>query len=874
MKILKIQALRGPNIWSVQRKKLIQMRLDLEDMELSPTNKIEGFRERIEKMFPTMIEHRCSEGERGGFFSRIERGTWMGHVIEHIALEIQTLAGMETGFGRTRETKTPGIYNVVFSYTEENVGMFAAESAVSIAEALIAGTAYDLDADIQKMREIRENVRLGPSTGSIVEEAVARDIPWIRLGTNSLVQLGYGINQMRFQATITCKTSSIAVDIACNKEQTKKMLAAASIPVAGGGICVDEEDLTAVISNIGYPIVLKPLDGNHGKGASINVTNWEDAVAGLAYAKKYSNRIIVEKFITGFDFRVLVIDNKLVAAAKRVPANVIGNGKDTIQQLIDTTNLDPRRGYGHENVLTQIDVDRDTEDLLEKLNYTLDTVPHNGETVYLKSTANLSTGGTSVDVTDMMHPENIFLCERISRVIGLDVCGVDIMAENLTQPLKENGGCILEVNAAPGFRMHLAPSEGLPRNVASPVIDMLYPLGKPSRIPIIAITGTNGKTTTTRLLAHIVKNNGYKVGFTTSDGIYVQNHMMEKGDTTGPVSAEYILKDPTVEFAVLETARGGILRSGLGFSRCDVAVITNIQEDHLGLSDIHTLDDLAKVKSTVVRSVKKDGWAVLNGDDEYCRKIGADLNCNVAYFSMDEESPFMKNLSKEGKITAVFENGYITVKKGEWKIRVERANNVPLTLGGKAKFMITNALAATLASYLWGFKTEDISLSLQTFIPSVAQTPGRMNIFEFKKFKVLIDFAHNASGYMGVEDYLQSVDANKKIGIIAGVGDRRDEDIKECAKIAARMFDHIIIRQEKYLRGRTEDEIINLILEGIVSSGKNVTYEIIPKETEAIRHAINSAEEGTFITALSDVVTNAIEIVQQYLDKENENGMI
>ena len=874
MKILKIQALRGPNIWSVQRKKLIQMRLDLEEMELSPTNKIEGFRKRIEKMFPTMIEHRCSEGERGGFFSRIERGTWMGHVIEHIALEIQTLSGMETGFGRTRETKTPGIYNVVFSYTEENVGMFAAESAVAIAESLIAGTEYDLEADIQKMREIRERVRLGPSTGSIVEEAVARDIPWIRLGTNSLVQLGYGINQMRFQATITCKTSSIAVDIACNKEQTKKMLGAASIPVAGGGICSDENELSEVINKIGYPIVLKPLNGNHGKGASINVTNWEDAVAGLEYAKNYSHRIIVEKFITGFDFRVLVIDNKLVAAAKRVPAHVLGNGKDTIQQLIDTTNLDPRRGYGHENVLTQIDVDRDTEDLLEKLNYNLNTIPHNGETVYLKSTANLSTGGTSVDVTDMMHPENIFLCERISRVIGLDVCGVDIMAENLTQPLKENGGCILEVNAAPGFRMHLAPSEGLPRNVASPVIDMLYPLGKPSRIPIIAITGTNGKTTTTRLLAHIVKNNGYKVGFTTSDGIYVQNHMMEKGDTTGPVSAEYILKDPTVEFAVLETARGGILRSGLGFSRCDIAVITNIQEDHLGLSDIHTLDDLAKVKSTVVKSVKKDGWAVLNGDDYYCRKIGAELNCNVAYFSMDEESPFIKNLSKEGKITAVYENGFITVKKGEWKIRVERANNVPLTLGGKAKFMISNALAATLASYLWGFKTDDISLSLQTFIPSVAQTPGRMNIFEFKKFKVLIDFAHNASGYLGVEDYLQSVEANKKIGIIAGVGDRRDEDIKECAKIAARMFDHIIIRQEKYLRGRTEEEIINLILEGIVASGRNITYEIIPKETEAIRHAINSAEEGTFITALSDVVTNAIEIVQQYLDKENENGMV
>jgi cyanophycin synthetase len=870
MKILKVQALRGPNIWSVQRKKLIQMRLDLEEMEQFPTNKIEGFRERIEAMFPTMIEHRCSEGTRGGFFSRIERGTWMGHVIEHIALEIQTLAGMETGFGRTRETKTPGIYNVVFSYTEENVGMFAAESSVAIAEALIKGTEYDLEADIKRMREIRERVRLGPSTGSIVEEAVARDIPWIRLGTNSLVQLGYGVNQMRFQATITCKTSSIAVDIACNKEQTKKMLSDASIPVASGGICVDEEDLEAVVNKIGYPIVLKPLDGNHGKGASINVKNWEDAIAGLEYAKKYSHRIIVEKFITGFDFRVLIIDNKLVAAAKRVPAHVVGNGKDTIQQLIDTTNLDPRRGYGHENVLTEIDVDRDTLDLLEKLNYTLETVPKSGEIVFLKSTANLSTGGTSVDVTDMMHPENIFLCERISRVIGLDICGVDIMAENLTQPLKENGGCILEVNAAPGFRMHLAPSEGLPRNVASPVIDMLYPPGKPSRIPIIAVTGTNGKTTTTRLLAHIVKNNGYKVGFTTSDGIYIQNHMLEKGDTTGPLSAEYILKDPTVEFAVLETARGGILRSGLGFSRCDIAVITNIQEDHLGLSDIHTLDDLARVKSTVVKSVKKEGWAILNAEDEQCIKIGQELSCNVAYFSMDEENPLIKKLCKEGKIVCVYENGFITVKKGEWKIRIERATHVPLTMGGKAKFMIANVLAATLASYLQGFKTEDISTSLQTFIPSAAQTPGRMNIFDFKKFKVMIDFAHNPSGYRGVEDFLSSVNANKKIGIIAGVGDRRDEDIKECAKIAGRMFDHIIIRQEKHLRGRTEEEIIGLIMEGISESGRNVTHEIITKEVEAIKHAINSAEEGTFITALSDVVTNAIEIVQEYLDKENE----
>lgn len=868
MKILNIQALRGPNIWSVNRKKLIQMRLDLEEMEQSPTNKIPGFRERIEALIPSLIEHRCSEDKKGGFFERIERGTWMGHVIEHIALETQSLAGMETGFGRTRETKTSGTYNVVFSYIEEKVGLYAAESAVRIADALINGEDYDLQADIKRMREIREEVRLGPSTGSIVDEAVARDIPWIRLGTNSLVQLGYGVNQMRFQATITCKTSNIAVDIACNKEQTKKILNDNAIPVAKGDICIDEEDLKNTIDRIGYPIVLKPVDGNHGKGASINVKTWEDALAGMEFAKKYGRKVIVERFITGHDFRILVIDNKMVAAAQRVPANVVGDGKLTITQLIEETNKDPRRGYGHENVLTEITVDRDTTDLLEKRGYSLESIPAKDEVVYLKSTANLSTGGTSIDITDMIHPENVFLAERIARVIGLDVCGIDIMAKNLTQPLKETGGVILEVNAAPGFRMHLAPSEGLARNVASPVIDMLYPPGKPSRIPIIAVTGTNGKTTTTRLLAHIVKNNGYKVGFTTSDGIYVQNHMLEKGDTTGPLSAEFILKDPTVEFAVLETARGGILRSGLGFSRCDIGIITNIQEDHLGISDIHDLHDLAKVKSVVVRSVKKDGWAVLNAEDKHCVEIAKDLDCKVAYFSMNEHCDVIVNHCRKGGIAAIYENGFVTIKKGDWKMRVEKASVIPLTLGGKAKFMIANVLAATLASYLWGFKTEDIKQPLETFIPSAAQTPGRMNIFTFKNFKVMIDFAHNPSGYLGVEDFLQSVNSSHKVGIIAGVGDRRDSDIIECAAIAARMFNHIIIRQEKHLRGRTEEEIINLILQGIKGQSKDVTYEIISKETDAIKHAISIAKEGTFITALSDVITNAIDIVQQHLDKE------
>ncbi|RMZ58354.1 cyanophycin synthetase [Chryseobacterium nematophagum] len=868
MKIEKIQALSGSNIWSIRRKKLIQMRLDLEELENYPTNKIEGFRERIEKFMPSLITHRCSEGVEGGFFHRVETGTWMGHVIEHIALEIQTLAGMDVGFGRTRETKTPGVYNVVFNYIEENAGIYAAEEAVKIAMALVEDQEYDLNDCIKKLKEIRESVRLGPSTGSIVEEAVSRKIPWIRLGTNSLVQLGYGVNQQRFQATITGKTSSIAVDIACNKGLTKRMLHDAAIPVPIGDLITDEIGLENAINKINYPIVIKPLDGNHGKGSSINVNNWEAAKIGLEYAQQYSKKVIVEKYITGYDFRVLVINNKMVAAARRVPAHIIGDGQLTIQQLINKENQDPRRGYGHENVLTEIEVDKDTLELLEKLQYNLETIPQKGEVVYLKSTANLSTGGTSIDVTDMIHPENITMAERISKIIGLDVCGIDIMAENLTQPLKESGGAIIEVNAAPGFRMHLAPSEGLPRNVAAPVVDMLYPPGRPFTIPIIAVTGTNGKTTTTRLIAHIVKSNGYRVGFTTSDGIYIQNTMLSKGDTTGPLSAEFILKDPTVEFAVLETARGGILRSGLGFSQCDIGVLTNIEEDHLGMNDIHSLKDLTRVKRVVLDSVKKNGWSVMNADNISSMKIINDLDCNVAIFSMDENNPYIKRFSKEGKIVCVYEEGFVTIKKGDWKIRIGKAKDFPITMEGKARFMIENVLAASLACYLNGFGIEDISNSLRTFIPSAQLTPGRLNIFKFKNFKVLIDFAHNPSGYEAIEDYLKNIESNKKIGIISGVGDRRDHDIRECGKIAGRMFDYIIIRNEKHLRGRTEEDINGLLMEGIQSSGRNVSYEIIPKEIEALKHAISMAEEGTFITALSDVISNAIDLVQEYQAKE------
>lgn len=868
MKILGIQALRGPNIWSINRKKLIQMRLDLEEMEQRPTNLIEGFRERIEKLIPSLQTHRCSKGAPGGLLLRIDEGTWMGHVIEHIALEIQTLAGMETGFGRTRQTKTDGIYNVVFSYLEEKAGVYAAEAAVRIAEALIDNKEYDLDHDIHRLRELRESERLGPSTGSIVDEAIARDIPWIRLNKSSLVQLGYGKNQVRFRATMTERTSSIAVDIAGNKDETKRLLGDAAIPVAKGVTVSTIDDVYAALKSVGFPLVFKPLDGNHGKGATINVKTEEEAVAAFHYAKEYSRRIIVERFITGHDFRVLVIDHKMVAAALRVPAHVTGDGEHTVQQLIDKENEDPRRGYGHENVLTEITVDRDTEDLLDKKGYTLETVAPKGEIVYLKSTANLSTGGTSIDVTDQVHPQNVFNCERISRIIGLDICGIDIMAENLTEPLTENGGVVLEVNAAPGFRMHLAPSEGLPRNVAAPVLDMLYPPGKDARIPIIAVTGTNGKTTTTRLIAHIVKNNGSRVGFTTSDGIYVQNTLLMKGDTTGPFSAEFILKDPTVEVAVLETARGGILRSGLGFNKCDIGVVTNIQEDHLGIADIHNLDDLTRVKSVIIGAVKRSGWAVLNADNEYCLKIAASADCNVAYFSMDEKNPVIVEQSKKGGISAIYENGYITIKKGDWKIRVEKATHIPLTFNGSVSFMIQNVLAATLTTFLWGYKTEDIRTSLETFIPSAAHTPGRMNIFKFKEFKVLVDFAHNPDGFNGIKSYLQTINATEHIGVISGTGDRRDEDIIETARIAAQMFDKVYICQEKYLRGRTQQELIDLLLQGLQEVKPDMPIIVNNDGENCLQEIMNKVQPGSFITILSDTINNAIQKVTIYLDKE------
>ena len=871
MKILEIKVMKGPNYWSVRRHKLVVMLLDLEDLEQKPTDKIPGFLERIKDMFPTMYSHRCSEGVEGGFFTRVEEGTWMGHVIEHIALELQTLAGMETGFGRTRSTSKEGVYHVVFSYIEEEVGKATATASVEIARRLVEGEDFDINGFIQELREIREKVRLGPSTGSIVTEAIHRGIPWIRLNKNSLVQLGYGMNQRRIQATVAGTTSNIAVEIACDKEDTKNLLEAAEVPVPRGRIIYTEEELEAAIKRIGYPVVLKPINGNHGRGATTNIKDWGSAQLAFEIAKKHSRAIICEKFITGYDFRLLVINYKFICAARRTPACVTGDGKSTLQQLIDAVNADPRRGYGHEKVLTQIKVDAVTEKILADKELTLESIIPKGEELMLKPTANLSTGGTSTDVTDFVHPNNIFLAERIARIIGLDICGIDIMAPDLSTPLEENGGAVLEVNAAPGFRMHIEPSEGLARNVAEPVIDMLYPPGSSARIPIIGITGTNGKTTTTRLTAHLVKSMGHKVGFTTSDGVYIQNQMMMKGDCTGPISAEFVLKDPTVDFAVLECARGGILRAGLGFHRCDIGIVTNISADHLGLGGIDTVEQLARVKSVVVQSVMPEGFAILNADDDLVYKMREGLECHVAFFSCDPKSKRIKEHCSKNGIAAVYDEqtDMIYIQKGAWKIQIDKAHQIPLTQSGKALFNVMNIMPAVLAGYLRGFTVVDIRQALQTFIPSPAQTPGRMNLFQFKNFQVLADYAHNPAGFAVLKAYVDKVQASRKIGIISGTGDRRDEDIRDLGEIAANMFDEIIIRQDKHLRGRTEDNIIQLLTEGIQRKKPDMPVQVILKELQAIDHAVKNAPKDSFIVICSDVVTDALNYIQKLKNDED-----
>ncbi len=868
MKILKTLTLRGPNYWSIRRKKLIVMRLDLENLAERPSNEIPGFYEGLVDILPSLVEHYCSPGHRGGFLERVKKGTYMGHIIEHVALELQELTKMPVGFGRTRETATPGVYNVVFEYVDEQAGRYAGRAAVRLCQSIVETGSYppkELEQDLSDLRDLQANAALGPSTQTLVTEAEARNIPWMPLSARAMVQLGYGVHQKRIQATLSEYSGILAVELACDKEGTKTILQDAGVPVPRGTSIQFFEELESAIADVGgYPIVLKPLDGNHGRGITIDVNSWEDAKEAYDIASKESKTrtVIVERFYQGSDHRLLVINGKLVAVAERVPAHVVGDDQHTIEELISITNEDPRRGEGHDNVLTKIKVDKTSLAVLEKQGLRLETVLNKGEIAYLRATANLSTGGIAIDRTDEVHPENLWMAERVAKIIGLDIMGIDVVTPDISKPVRDVDGVIVEVNAAPGFRMHVAPSQGLSRNVAAPVMDMLFPPETPSRVPIVAITGTNGKTTTTRLTAHIYRQTGKVVGYTSTDGVYIGDYLVEKGDNTGPFSASMILKDPTVEVAVLESARGGILRSGLAFDSCDVGIVLNVAADHLGLGDINTIEQMAQVKGVIAEVVHPEGHAVLNADDPLVAAMAEKVKGKIAYFSMNPDNEIIQNHLRRDGLAAVYENGYLSILEGQFTLRIEEAVNIPMTMGGMAPFMIANALAACLAAFSQGVDIEDIRQGVRTFTASAEQTPGRMNLFNLGDHHALVDYAHNPAGYEAVGEFVKNWQG-QRLGVVGGPGDRRDEDLVLLGKIAARVFDRIIVKEDDDKRGRDRGEAADLIIKGILQENSQAYYEAILDETEAINYGLDKVEKGGLVVVFPESVTRAISLIKQ-----------
>jgi cyanophycin synthetase len=866
MKILQTQTLRGPNYWSIRRSKLIVVRLDLEELADRPSDSIPGFYDNLVALLPSLEEHFCSPGCRGGFLLRLREGTMMGHILEHVALELQTLADMPVGFGRTRETATPGIYQVAIEYQVEAAGRYAARAALRICQSIIDTGKYppaELDRDLADLVQMRTDAALGASTEALVNEAQSRGIPWMHLDACDIFQFGYGKYQKRVQAALTSHSNILGVELACDKEKTKKILASMGVPVPLGETIYAFSELEGAIDRLGgYPIVIKPLTGNHGRGITIDINSWEQAEIAYDRARDVSKGVIVEHFYQGRDHRILVVNHKVVAVAERVPAHVIGNGKQTISQLVESENQDDRRGEGHDNLLTKIELDDATAELLDRQGFTLNTILPPDRVCYLRATANLSTGGIAIDRTDEIHPDTIWLAERVSRIIDLDVAGIDVITTDISKTLAEADGTIVEVNAAPGLRMHIAPSQGVGRNVAAPILQMLFPPGTPARVPIVAITGTNGKTTTTRLIAHIFSQIYEAVGFTTTDGIYIGDRLIEKGDTTGPQSAQVILQDPTVDIAVLETARGGILRSGLAFDRCDVGVVLNVAADHLGLGDIDTIDQMARVKAVVAEAVSEDGYAVLNADDERVAAMAKDVRGQVAYFSMDADNPLVKAHVRQGGIAAVYDQDYLVILQQDWMHRIEKVDLVPVTLGGRAPFMIANALAACLAAYVRGANIDRIRAGLRTFRASAQQTPGRMNLFDLGRYHVLVDYAHNPAGYEAVGSFVKNWSGGPTIGVIGGPGDRRDDDLRELGKLSATFFDRIIVKEDDDSRGRAWGDVAELIVQGIESVATHevapVPHSIMLNEAEAIEWALDNAPDNALVTIFPDNVSRAI----------------
>ena len=834
------------------------MRIDLGPFKDRPTSELPGFEERLVELLPSLEEHHCSEGRPGGFLFRVREGTWLGHVAEHVAIEAQNLIGILVSFGRTRETKTPGVYNLVFEMEEERVGVKAGKLALDVVE-WCAGEDFDLDLRerLDDLKRLREKWALGPSTKSIVDAAAVRNIPHLRLNQRSLVQLGTGVHQRRIQATIASTTAQLGVEIAGDKDLTKSLLADHGVPVPKGHVVEDEEQAVDVAKELGWPVVVKPLDASHGRGVLTNIASEKELRLACRDARKFRDEIIVERFLEGHDFRFLVISGKFICAAQRVPAFVVGDGSHTIAELVAETNLDPRRGIGHEKVLTRIEIDDSTLALLARRGLAPTSVPPAGETVSLKSTANLSTGGIARDVTDLVHPSNVHLVERVARIVGLDIAGIDVIAPTVEKPLAEVGGGIVEVNAAPGFRMHVAPAEGTPRDVAGAVVDMLFPPGQASRVPIVAVTGTNGKTTTTRLIAHVARYAGHHVGMATTEAVYIGSETVMRGDCTGPASAQAVLRDPTVTFAALETARGGLLRSGLGYDWASVGVVTNVAADHLGIRDIETLEDLARVKSLVTERVFPDGCAIFNAEDAMTPWLASRTSAKLAYFSLDPQNDLFKRHVAAGGLGAVMDrHDTLCLYRATLRIPLVHARQIPITFDGKARFNIANALAAALAAFAAGIELDDIRGGLTTFHSTPFQTPGRANVYEFRDFKVMVDYCHNAHGMQQLGPFAQALRKARVIGVINSPGDRRDEDIRAFATAAAPFFDQFLLRDDEDLRKRPAGEVVGLLKAALEGAGVGAErIEVVKNETEAVRRALALAQRDDLVVILAEKIT-------------------
>ncbi|HJO92170.1 MAG TPA: cyanophycin synthetase [Victivallales bacterium] len=865
--ILELRALRGPNRYS--RRKTMFMLLDIGEFESKPSDEIPGFTEGLLKILPSLKEHHCSLGKPGGFVERLEKGTWIGHIIEHVAIELQCLSGMAVKFGKAFTSEDEGVYAIVFHYQVESAGLYAAEEAIWLVESVIYNEDYDLDKTIQTLKELREDDKMGPSTQSIVDEAVSRGIPYVRLNTNSFVQLGYGKYQKHIQASMTSETSAIGVEIADEKAWTKEILKNACIPVPDGEVVFSWDEAQEIAEDIGYPVVVKPEIGNHGRGITVNINDVRALGKAFDSAKAICKTVIVEQFLEGDDYRMLVIDGNLIAAAHRVPPHVVGDGKSTIQELIDDVNQDSRRGFGHENVLTKITVDEMTLRLLKRKKFKLNDILRNDETLYLKSTANLSQGGTAVDVTDIVHPEIRLMAIRTANIVGMDIIGIDFLAEDITKPISEQRCGIVEVNAAPGLRMHLQPSEGKPRNVAKPIIDMLFPEERPSSMPILAVTGTNGKTTVSKLLTHVLKYNGNKVGLATTTGVEIDGIPIASGDFSGPMGHQLVLGDATVDHAVLETARGAIIRRGLAYERCDVGIFLNVGADHIGTDLVYSVEDLALVKSIVVEVVKDNGTSVLNAENEYVMAHLHRAKGKVFLFSLDPENDNLKKHIEGGGFGVTVVDNNIIIRTKELDKHVASVNEIPITFGGAADFNVANTLAVIAGLYGLGLKREQIKNGITTFYPSAKQNPGRMNIFGFNKSKVILDYGHNKHAIDALAKMLPKLSDGRKIAVSFGTGSRTDEALIEFGETISKAYDHVILADPDR-RDRKVGETCEIVKKGMLDKGFNGDcIEIINDFNDAVGHALDIVEEGEIVIVQIDADVDSL-IDQMLAKKEGE----